>query len=75
MGKPTGFMEYKRLNKSEYKVLDRIKNFNDFHIPFDLDTQRQQASRCMNCGVPFCQSAMKVANRNVGCPLSNLIPE
>ncbi|MBQ4357080.1 MAG: glutamate synthase subunit beta [Acholeplasmatales bacterium] len=75
MGKPTGFMEYNRLNKKEYEVLDRIKNFNDFHIPFDLKTQKEQASRCMNCGVPFCQSAMKVNNRNVGCPLANLIPE
>ena len=75
MGKPTGFMEFKRLNKDEIKVEERIKNFNDFHISFDLNIQRQQASRCMNCGVPFCQSAMKVNNRNVGCPLSNLIPE
>lgn len=75
MGKPTGFMEFKRLNKDEISVKERIKNFNDFHIPFDLETQKKQASRCMNCGVPFCQSAMKVNNRNVGCPLSNLIPE
>ena len=75
MGKPTGFMEFKRLNKDEIKVEDRIKNFNDFHIPFNLKVQQEQASRCMNCGVPFCQSAMKVNNRNVGCPLSNLIPE
>ena len=75
MGKPTGFMEFKRMNKEELPVDVRIKNFNDFHIQFDLKTQREQASRCMNCGVPFCQSAMKVNNRNVGCPLSNLIPE
>ena len=75
MRKPTGFMEYQRLNKEELKVEDRIKCFNDFHIPYDLKTQQEQASRCMNCGVPFCQSAMKVNNRNVGCPLSNLIPE
>ena len=75
MGKPTGFMEFKRLNKNEISVEERIKNFNDFHISFDLKTQKEQASRCMNCGVPFCQSAMKVNNRNVGCPLSNLIPE
>ncbi|MBR6072581.1 MAG: glutamate synthase subunit beta [Acholeplasmatales bacterium] len=75
MGKPTGFMEFKRLNKDEISVEERIKNFNDFHVSFDLKTQREQASRCMNCGVPFCQSAMKVNNRNVGCPLSNLIPE
>ena len=75
MGKPTGFMEFKRLNKDEISVETRINNFNDFHISFDLKTQREQASRCMNCGVPFCQSAMKVNGRNVGCPLSNLIPE
>lgn len=75
MGKPTGFMEFNRQNKMEIAPLERIKNFNDFHIPFDLETQRQQASRCMNCGVPFCQSALKVAGKNVGCPLSNLIPE
>ena len=75
MGKPTGFMEYQRQNKKEIEPLSRIKNFNDFHIPFDLDTQKEQASRCMNCGIPFCQSAMKFNGRNVGCPLSNLIPE
>lgn len=75
MGKPTGFMEFNRKNKEELDCLERIENFNDFHIPFDLKTQQEQASRCMNCGVPFCQSAMKVNNRNVGCPLSNLIPE
>ena len=75
MGKPTGFIEFNRLNKEEILISERIKNFDDFHIPFDLKTQQEQASRCMNCGVPFCQSAMKVNGRNVGCPLSNLIPE
>lgn len=75
MGKPTGFMEYERKNKGELSPEIRIQNFNDFHIPLDLQVQRQQASRCMSCGIPFCQSAMKVGNRNVGCPLSNLIPE
>ena len=75
MGKPTGFIEFKRLNKEEISIKERIKNFDDFHIPFDLKTQKEQASRCMNCGVPFCQSAMKVNGKNVGCPLSNLIPE
>ncbi len=75
MGKPTGFMDYERRNKEELPFSSRIQNFNDFHISLDIDTQRQQAARCMNCGIPFCQSAMKVKNRNVGCPLSNLIPE
>ncbi|MCQ2797253.1 MAG: glutamate synthase subunit beta [Bacilli bacterium] len=75
MGKNTGFLDYPRLNKNELSVEERIKNFNDFHTPYDEKTQKEQAARCMNCGVPFCQSAMKVNNRNVGCPLSNLIPE
>ena len=75
MGKPTGFIEFERKNKEEISVIERIKGFFEFHIPFDLETQKNQASRCMNCGIPFCQSAMKVNNRNVGCPLSNLIPE
>ena len=66
MGKPTGFMEFKRENKKELSIIERIKNFDDFHIPFDLKKQREQASRCMNCGIPFCQSAMKVNGRNVG---------
>lgn len=75
MGKPTGFLDFERKNKDELPVEVRIKNFNDFHIPFDLNTQKEQASRCMNCGIPFCQSAMKVNGKSVGCPLSNLIPE
>lgn len=75
MGKPTGFMEYERKNKEELIPSVRIKSFRDFHIPLDLSIQREQAARCMNCGIPFCQSAMKVGGRNVGCPLSNLIPE
>ncbi|HIT43521.1 TPA: glutamate synthase subunit beta [Candidatus Avacholeplasma faecigallinarum] len=75
MGKATGFMEFNRKNKEEIAPLERIKNFNDFHVNFDLKTQREQASRCMNCGVPFCQSGMVIGRRNVGCPLANLIPE
>lgn len=75
MGKNTGFLDYPRLNKQELSVEERIKNFFDFHIPFDEEKQKEQAARCMNCGVPFCQSAMKVNGRNVGCPLSNLVPE
>ena len=75
MGKPTGFMEFDRLDKKEVDIKERIKNFNDFHIPFDIETQKNQASRCMNCGIPFCQSAMTITNRKVACTLSNLIPE
>ncbi|MGM9969668.1 MAG: glutamate synthase subunit beta [Anaeroplasma sp.] len=75
MGKPTGFMEYERVNKGELPIGERIKGYNDFHLSLDLITQQHQAARCMNCGIPFCQSAMKIEGKNVGCPLSNLIPE
>lgn len=75
MGKINGFLEYERKDKKEIDPRERIKNFSSFHIPFTEEEQKEQASRCMNCGIPFCQSALKVNNKNVGCPLSNLIPE
>lgn len=75
MGKPTGFMEFDRLEKRETPIEERIKNFLPFHQEFSLNEQKEQASRCMNCGIPFCQSALKINGKGVGCPLSNLIPE
>ena len=56
MGKPTGFMEFNRQEASSVPPLERIKNFEEFHPPMDLSRRREQAARCMNCGVPFCQS-------------------
>ena len=75
MGKPTGFMEYKRENNLEIKPLERIKNFNEFHVPMSEEERSVQASRCMDCGVPFCQSGMMIGGMASGCPLNNLIPE
>lgn len=75
MGKPTGFLDYERNNTREISPLDRIKNFNDFHLPLSREEQQIQASRCMNCGVPFCQSGLQIKGASVGCPLGNLIPE
>ena len=60
MGKPTGFMEYKRKTDSVMSPLERIKNFDEFHEPLDKDERQTQAARCMNCGVPFCQSGMEL---------------
>ena len=75
MGKPTGFLEYTRKNNESTEPLERIKNFDEFHT-FLSDTERkEQASRCMNCGVPFCQSGMVLSGMATGCPLNNLIPE
>ncbi len=75
MGKPTGFMEYQREDSQEIAPLERIKNFNEFHIPLPLEKQRLQGARCMACGVPFCQSGMMIAGMASGCPLNNLVPE
>ncbi len=75
MGKDTGFLEYKRKNNTDVPPAERIKNFDEFHKPLDTEKRREQASRCMNCGVPFCQSAMNLGGMVTGCPLHNLIPE
>ena len=75
MGKPTGFMEYERKNSEAVKPKDRIKNYNEFHTPLSDEERRLQGARCMECGVPFCQSGMMLGGMVSGCPLHNLIPE
>jgi glutamate synthase (NADPH) small chain len=66
MGKPTGFIEFTRELPGKKPVQERIKNYNEFIERFAEEKLNQQSARCMNCGVPFCQS---------GCPLGNVIPE
>ncbi|MDE5737170.1 MAG: glutamate synthase subunit beta [Oscillospiraceae bacterium] len=68
MGKPTGFLEYTRCQNRDVPALERVKNYEELHQPLTEEFRREQAARCMDCGVPFCQS-------NYGCPLHNLIPE
>ena len=75
MGKPTGFMDYERETAAAASPKVRIKNFNEFHTPLSREKQRQQAARCMACGVPFCQSGMMIGGMASGCPLNNLVPE
>ncbi len=75
MGKPTGFLEFARETSTAISPKDRIKNFDEFHIPLPLEKQRQQGGRCMDCGVPFCQSGMMLFGMTSGCPLHNLVPE
>ena len=75
MGKPTGFLEYDRVNGKAAEPLERIKNFNEFHTPLTEEQQRKQGARCMDCGVPFCQSGMMMNGMVSGCPLHNLVPE
>ena len=75
MGKPTGFMDYKREVSKDVKPKDRIKNFNEFHEHLSKEKQQLQGARCMDCGVPFCQAGMNICGMTSGCPLHNLVPE
>lgn len=75
MGKPTGFMDYKREDAPAFSVKERINNYDEFHTPLSKEEQSKQGARCMECGVPFCQSGMMIGNAYSGCPLNNLIPE
>ena len=68
MDKLRGFIEYNRVNEDNIPVQSRVKNFKEFTLkPVDSELEKQ-GSRCMDCGVPFCQSGE-------GCPVYNLIPE
>ena len=75
MGKVTGFLVYERVEGPAISEADRIKNFDEFHSLLSLEEQKEQAARCMDCGVPFCQAGMMIAGMASGCPLNNLVPE
>lgn len=75
MGKPTGFLEIERQVSKAVEPKKRILNFNEFHKHLSKDAQACQGARCMDCGVPFCQSGRELEGMVSGCPLNNLIPE
>ncbi len=75
MGKPTGFLEYERVDGACVPPLERIKNFHEFHSGLSTREQQLQGARCMACGVPFCQSGKMISGMASGCPLNNLVPE
>ena len=75
MGKPTGFLEYKRETAKVLAPKVRIADFHEFRTPMSREKQRLQGARCMACGVPFCQSGMMIGGMASGCPLHNLVPE
>lgn len=66
MGKIGGFKEFDRIDESNLAVAERVNNYNEFTIPLAPNHIKQQGSRCMDCGIPFCHSS---------CPLGNLIPD
>ena len=75
MGKPTGFLEYIRKDDPSRCPEERVRDWEAFHLSLPDDARAQQGSRCMNCGVPYCQAGMMYEGRTFGCPLHNLIPE
>ncbi len=66
MGKVTGFLEIDRRDRRYAPASDRIRHFKEFVIPLSEETTKDQAARCMNCGIPYCHN---------GCPVNNQIPD
>jgi len=75
MGKPTGFLEYDREEGKNREPKERLNDYKEFHKRLPLEKQCIQGARCMDCGVPFCQSGVLFSGMVSGCPLHNLIPE
>ena len=66
MGKPTGFLEIARHDHGYVPVEERVRHFRDFVVPLPEPRVREQAARCMDCGIPYCHN---------GCPVNNIIPD
>ncbi|MDR0889960.1 MAG: glutamate synthase subunit beta [Oscillospiraceae bacterium] len=75
MGKATGFLDYARRSNPAQEPLARIKHWKEFHPQLPEEARREQGARCMECGVPFCQSGETIGGMTSGCPLHNLVPE
>lgn len=71
MGKVTGFLEIDRQDRKYRPASDRIRNYKEFIIPLPESTLQDQASRCMDCGIPFCHDVKGLK----GCPVNNQIPD
>jgi glutamate synthase (NADPH/NADH) small chain len=75
MGKITGFLEIDRHDRKYAPVADRVKHYREFVIPLSEKDTRDQAARCMNCGIPYCHGTGSVAPGTPGCPVNNQIPD
>ncbi len=75
MGKTTGFMEYQREIPSDRDPLERLNDWNEFHLHMPDEALRTQGARCMDCGIPFCHTGKLISGMASGCPINNLIPE
>src|SRR5262245_5998216 len=75
MGKVTGFLEYERNDRDYTPVEDRVRNWREFVLPLPEGELRQQAARCMDCGVPYCHGTNTITGAPTGCPVNNQIPD
>jgi glutamate synthase (NADPH/NADH) small chain len=71
MGKVTGFLEFEREDRDYQPVAERITHWREFVLPLPESELREQAARCMDCGVPYCHGT----NQPTGCPVNNQIPD
>src|ERR1041385_6090619 len=75
MGKVTGFLEFERNDRDYVPVEERIRNYKEFVLPLPEKDIREQAARCMNCGVPYCHGTNTITGQPTGCPVNNQIPD
>jgi glutamate synthase (NADPH/NADH) small chain len=75
MGKVTGFLEIERHDRKYEPVAERIKHWHEFVLPLPDKDVRDQASRCMDCGVPYCHGTSRLTGAPTGCPVNNQIPD
>ncbi|MGY3448223.1 glutamate synthase subunit beta [Bradyrhizobium sp. USDA 4353] len=75
MGKVTGFLEIERHDRKYAPVAERLKHFQEFVVPLSEKELRDQAARCMNCGIPYCHGTGSAAPGTPGCPVNNQIPD
>jgi glutamate synthase (NADPH) small chain len=75
MGKVTGFLEIDRQDRRYKPASDRIRHYKEFVIPLSQEATKDQAARCMNCGVPYCMGTGELTPGTPGCPVNNQIPD
>ena len=75
MGKVTGFLEFEREDRDYQPVAERIKHWREFVLPLPEKEIRDQAARCMDCGVPYCHGVSRITGAPTGCPVNNQIPD
>src|SRR5262245_15727079 len=75
MGKVTGFLEFERNDRDYQPVEERVRHWHEFVLPLPEKDLREQAARCMNCGVPYCHGTNTITGAPTGCPVNNQIPD